>query len=292
MKPSKSHMNVRDIPAASDTGRRNVIIRVLAAVLLAVVFIWIALAFDWGQMLSQENIVEALEQFAEIHLALSIAVYLLLIIVGGTVLALPGILFAIVAGIVFGPWLGTLLCVIGATGGAILSFLVSRYLLRDAVEPRIRKSKRLSKILYGSSVHGAKDDGSFRSVQYDPMTVPIIAGTDKDIEGRPSSAKARVSSPEKIAERRLFVTLMITRLIPLFPFNLQNFAYGVTPISFGAYCLGTFVFLIPGTAIFTFAAAGIIDEGDRIVYLCIAIALGVALTVLTFVFRKKFEDVD
>ncbi|MDR1740644.1 MAG: VTT domain-containing protein [Synergistaceae bacterium] len=59
------------------------------------------------------------------------------------------------------------------------------------------------------------------------------------------------------ANKRSAVTLlMITRLLPIFPYNLQNFAYGVTDIGFWRYTVCTFVFMAPGVAFFTFGAAG------------------------------------
>ena len=45
---------------------------------------------------------------------------------------------------------------------------------------------------------------------------------------------------------------MITRLVPLFPYNLQNFAYGVTDMPLKTYAVGTFLFMLPGTAMYTF----------------------------------------
>ena len=41
---------------------------------------------------------------------------------------------------------------------------------------------------------------------------------------------------------------MITRLVPLFPYNLQNFAYGVTDMPLKTYAAGSFLFMLPGTA--------------------------------------------
>lgn len=47
-----------------------------------------------------------------------------------------------------------------------------------------------------------------------------------------------------------------TRLIPLFPFNLLNFAFGLTKISFLQYALATFIFMLPGTIAFiTFSSS-------------------------------------
>jgi len=48
----------------------------------------------------------------------------------------------------------------------------------------------------------------------------------------------------------------VTRLIPLFPFNLLNFAFGLTRISFPQYALASFVFMLPGTIAFvTFSSS-------------------------------------
>jgi uncharacterized membrane protein YdjX (TVP38/TMEM64 family) len=45
--------------------------------------------------------------------------------------------------------------------------------------------------------------------------------------------------------------LIISRLIPLFPFNLQNYAYGITDIRFSTYFWYSLIFMIPGTFIYT-----------------------------------------
>ncbi|HIJ88812.1 MAG TPA: hypothetical protein HPP97_14235 [Desulfuromonadales bacterium] len=47
-----------------------------------------------------------------------------------------------------------------------------------------------------------------------------------------------------------------TRLIPLFPFNLLNFAFGLTKIPFLHYAIATFIFMLPGTIAFiTFSSS-------------------------------------
>lgn len=45
--------------------------------------------------------------------------------------------------------------------------------------------------------------------------------------------------------------LIISRLVPIFPFNLQNYAYGITDISFNTYFWYSLIFMIPGTFIYT-----------------------------------------
>jgi uncharacterized membrane protein YdjX (TVP38/TMEM64 family) len=54
--------------------------------------------------------------------------------------------------------------------------------------------------------------------------------------------------------------LMLTRLVPLFPFNLQNFAYGLTRIPFWTFVGLSWLCILPGTAAFALAG-GALGEG-------------------------------
>ena len=63
-------------------------------------------------------------------------------------------------------------------------------------------------------------------------------------------------------KNELFV-LMITRLVPIFPYNLQNFAYGITDIKFSTYTIGSFLFMLPGTVMYTVGTAGLTDRKHK-----------------------------
>lgn len=81
--------------------------------------------------------------------------------------------------------------------------------------------------------------------------------------------------------------LAITRLVPLFPYNLQNFAYGITDIRFLPYALYSALFMLPGTAAYTVGAAGVASPERRGPYLMVAgVLLAVVLT-LSFILKKK-----
>ena len=43
------------------------------------------------------------------------------------------------------------------------------------------------------------------------------------------------------------------RLVPLFPFNLVNYAFGLTRIRLGEYALASFIFMAPGALAYTYA---------------------------------------
>ena len=49
--------------------------------------------------------------------------------------------------------------------------------------------------------------------------------------------------------------VVLTRLTPLFPFALQNYAYGLTRVKFGEYALASWLGMAPGTLLFVYVGA-------------------------------------
>jgi len=47
----------------------------------------------------------------------------------------------------------------------------------------------------------------------------------------------------------------LTRLVPLFPFNLLNYAYGLTPVKTSHYILASAIFMLPGTFAYTYVGS-------------------------------------
>lgn len=118
----------------------------------------------------------------------------------GTVLFVPGAIFGLAGGVLFGPAWGTLLNLAGASLGATAAFLIARYVAGE----RIR------------SMAGGRLDR-------------LIAGVE--------------------AEGWRFVAFV--RLVPLFPFNLTNYALGLTRIPLAQYALASLVCMAPGTLAYT-----------------------------------------
>jgi uncharacterized membrane protein YdjX (TVP38/TMEM64 family) len=123
-----------------------------------------------------------------------------------TVLFLPGWIFTVSAGLIYGVFGGTLVALTGAVIGASLAFLVARYLLRQNIEETTRKNPRFGAIDQAIGKNGWK-----------------IVG--------------------------------LLRLSPLIPFNLSNYFYGITSISFGAYVLVSAIGMIPGTLLYAYLGA-------------------------------------
>jgi uncharacterized membrane protein YdjX (TVP38/TMEM64 family) len=83
--------------------------------------------------------------------------------------------------------------------------------------------------------------------------------------------------------------LIISRLVPIFPFNLQNYAYGVTDISFRTYFIYSFVFMIPGTFIYTAFGALAYSSMPTEEFVVYASLLSVALCLMVVVPKKIFK---
>ncbi len=92
--------------------------------------------------------------------------------------------------------------------------------------------------------------------------------------------------------------LMITRLVPVFPFNIQNYVYGLTNISFATYALVSVVCMVPGTIAFNFAAGSareVILSGGQpdavkktMMYLAIAAVFFVLLSLIPGWVKKRY----
>ncbi len=124
-------------------------------------------------------------------------------------LFLPGLPVTLAAGILFGPFWGVIYAIFGATAGASVAFLVSRYLARQWVEGQLRSS-RWRRLDESVEKHGWK----------------VVA---------------------------------FTRLIPIFPFNLLNYAFGLTKIGFRQYAVTSFICMLPACIAFIVFSSSLLD---------------------------------
>ena len=212
----------------------------LAFLLLVLLILLLNHRFGWSAWLSDPENLGFLRSLIQENQAAAFLLYCLITIVACVVLALPGITFALLAGVLFGPFLGILACDLACTVGAAIAFLVGRFFLKDAVKPMLEKSPLLKKLLFSGR-------------------------RENDI-----------------------TVLMITRLVPLFPYNLQNFAYGVTDMGFWTYTVLTFIFMLPGVSFYTIGAAGLTAGEDAWKYFLTAGILAVLVTLLGILIKKKF----
>ncbi len=215
-------------------------IKLIIFILLVAVILILDHRFGWSGYLGNLDNLAFLKEMVQQNLWQAMLIYLVVTVVGCVVLALPGATFALFAGILFGPWLGILNCLVATTLGASAAFLTGRFFLKDSIKPIAQKNRYLKKLLFDSN---------------------------------PKSE---------------LVVLMITRLVPLFPYNLQNFAYGITDISFWKYTIYTFVFMFPGVSFFTIGAAGLTATEGRVWYFAVAGVLCLLVMGAGYLLKKRY----
>lgn len=172
--------------------REASIFRVIAASILFVVLVIAVLVYF--------DIHEGVLRFLDWLDAQGIMGPLLFIVVMMLVIVflLPGVMFTTGAGFVFGVVEGTICVVVGTTLGAILSFLIARYLFGDRASKYVMRHAKLKLKLVSEEFtsHGWK-------------------------------------------------IILLTRLVPFFPFKLSNYFFGLTQFSLRGFIGGTFIGIIP-----------------------------------------------
>lgn len=164
--------------------------------LLLVLAIGITLAVVYRDQIDSS----ALEQWVQDAGAAGPVVFMLVYALA-TVFFLPGSVLTLAGGALFGPLWGTLYNLTGATLGAIMAFLVARYLASDWVANKT--GGRVKQLITGVETEGWR-----------------------------------------------FVAFV--RLVPLFPFNLLNYALGLTRIGLWPYVIATYMFMLPGAFAYTY----------------------------------------
>ncbi|MCO1335893.1 TVP38/TMEM64 family protein [Microbulbifer sp. OS29] len=122
----------------------------------------------------------------------------ILVVAAAIIFLLPGVIFTMGAGFVFGVIKGTLLVLAGTVLGATLAFLIARYLLGEKPSRWVMSHIK-------------------------PATVG------------------------EVIRREGWQMIMLTRLVPLFPFKLSNYFFGLTPVRLRDFILGNALGVIPLT---------------------------------------------
>lgn len=91
----------------------------------------------------------------------------------------------------------------------------------------------------------------------------------------------------KLEGREGFVLLIVLRLIPAVPYNLINYAFGLTGMGYGTYMLASALGMIPGTFVFINIGDKALDVGSPGFWLAIGL-LALLLAVTTLLGKKQF----
>jgi uncharacterized membrane protein YdjX (TVP38/TMEM64 family) len=90
-------------------------------------------------------------------------------------------------------------------------------------------------------------------------------------------------------ERQGWKIVAFTRLIPLFPFNLLNYAFGLTRIKFLHYAITSFIGMLPACIAYIVFSSSLLDllKGKISVQLIVGIVLVVIVSAIPIYYKKR-----
>jgi len=99
---------------------------------------------------------------------------------------------------------------------------------------------------------------------------------------------------DELTARHGDIMVAITRLVPIFPFNLLNYGFGLTKVAFRTYIVWSFVCMLPGTILYVVGSAAVaraLREGKVpwVLVVVVAMILGIII-VLGRQARKKLRE--
>lgn len=97
----------------------------------------------------------------------------------------------------------------------------------------------------------------------------------------------RFQKLDRMVERQGAIVVAISRLVPIFPFNLLNFGFGLTKVPFWTYLLYSWICMLPGTILYVAGFDAIftgIKEG-RVPWALLAVVAAMAM-LLFFIIKK------
>lgn len=101
-------------------------------------------------------------------------------------------------------------------------------------------------------------------------------------------AGARAATLDEKVGQHGWKIVAFTRLIPIFPYNLLNYAFGLTRISLATYVITSFIFMLLMTIAYIFFSANIIDlfRGKISKELIAGIILIALVTMIPVIYKK------
>lgn len=116
----------------------------------------------------------------------------------------------------------------------------------------------------------------------------------RDTVARWLSKNNKMKRLDELTENQGIMIVGLARLIPLFPFTLLNYGFGLTKISFKTYVFWSWLCMLPGTIIVV-VGADALTQGftkGRIPWELLAVVLitSVALALITWYSRRRFRE--
>lgn len=116
------------------------------------------------------------------------------------------------------------------------------------------------------------------------------------------AANEKFAAIDNAVGKEGFKIVLLTRLSPVFPFNLLNYAFGLTKVSFWRYAFASWLGMLPGTVMYVYfgaglrslaaAAAGKVETGTAgRIFFWVGLAVTIAVTLfITQIARRALQQ--
>jgi uncharacterized membrane protein YdjX (TVP38/TMEM64 family) len=111
----------------------------------------------------------------------------------------------------------------------------------------------------------------------------------RDAVARWLAGKEKFQRLDRLSETHGALIVAIARLVPLFPFNLINYGFGLTRVRFWTYVLVSWVCMLPGTVVFVVGADAVttaVREG-RVPWVLVGVVALVAVLLTVIIGRAR-----
>ncbi len=98
----------------------------------------------------------------------------------------------------------------------------------------------------------------------------------------------RLTKLDERLVRTGFLSVLILRLLPVAPFNVSNYAFGVTGIDTRPYVLATAIGIVPGTVAYVALGSSLSDPTSP--GFALSLAAVVLLTLVAYLTNRRIED--
>lgn len=106
--------------------------------------------------------------------------------------------------------------------------------------------------------------------------------------------KEKFQKLDQLTETHGAIIVLLTRLVPLFPFNLLNYGFGLTRVRFATYAFWSWLGMLPGTVIYVVGADAIFQgiRNGEVPWLLLGIlaAVAIALGFIMHHARRRLKE--
>ena len=108
------------------------------------------------------------------------------------------------------------------------------------------------------------------------------------------SSRQTFKKIDSLTQKHGAIIVAIVRLVPLFPFNLVNYGFGLTNVRFWTYVLWSWLCMLPGTILYVVGTDAVIQAivGKKVPWTLVGIVIGtgILLVVLVRFARKRLHE--